>query len=128
MRRILLDENIPVGLKGLLTAYDVATADEMGWVGITNGELLAAAELDGFAIMITADRNIHAQQRLAGRAIALVVVTTNHWDTIRENAAPIVAAPARRQRRGLTSWSHCPELSAAGGAQIRFRHKPAPGR
>ena len=83
MRRILLDENIPVGLKGLLTAYDVATADEMGWVGITNGELLAAAELDGFAIMITADRNIHAQQRLAGRAIALVVIPLGKKSALR---------------------------------------------
>ena len=95
MLRILLDENVPVGLKGLLAGCDVHTAGELGWAGITNGRLLDAAEATGFTIMITADRNIHAQQRLAGRRIALVVLTTNHWDTIKENAASVIAASAQ---------------------------------
>ena len=34
MLRILLDENVPIGLKSLLGAFDVRTADEMGWAGI----------------------------------------------------------------------------------------------
>jgi len=94
MLRILLDENVPVGLKSLLDSHDVRTADEMGWAGITNGQLLDAAEVEGFAIMITADRNIRAQQRLAGRRIALVVMTTNHWDTIKANATLVLSACA----------------------------------
>jgi hypothetical protein len=115
MRRILLDENIPVGLKGLLSAYDVATADEMGWVGITNGELLDAAERDGFAIMITADRNIRAQQRLVGarsRSSSSRPITGTRSRRMWRRSSP----PATGQRRGLTSWCRCPELSAAGDA------------
>jgi len=92
MRRILLDENIPVGLKGLLTGFDARTADEMGWAGITNGRLLSAAEAAGFDVMLTADQNIAAQQRLAGRKIALLVINTNQWDTIRGNAPAVLRA------------------------------------
>src|SRR5664279_5586809 len=92
MLRILLDENIPIGLKSLLGAFDVRTADEMGWAGITNGRLLDTAEGAGFQVMVTADRNIRAQQRLAGRAIALVVTSTNHWDTIKDNFAAVISA------------------------------------
>ncbi len=92
MLRILLDENIPFGLKDLLAGFEVRTADEMGWAGVTNGRLLDAAEAAGFQIIVTADRNIRAQQRLAGRKIALVVISTNHWDTIRDNAGPVISA------------------------------------
>jgi hypothetical protein len=102
MLRILLDENIPIGLRSLLAAFEVRTADEMGWAGITNGMLLDAAEGAGFQIMITADRNIRVQQRLAGRKIALVVISTNRWDTISDNARAVISAchgadPMRRQ-------------------------------
>lgn len=91
MLRILLDENVPIGLANLLTGFLVRTADEMGWAGITNGKLLDAAEAAGFHVMITADRNIRVQQRLAGRKIALVVISTNHWDRIRNNApSPVI--------------------------------------
>ncbi len=92
MRRLLLDESIPAGLKRLLTSFEVKTAPEMGWAGISNGHLLALAEQHGFDIMVTSDTNIRFQNRLAGRRIALVVATTNHWDTIRANPADLHAA------------------------------------
>jgi hypothetical protein len=85
MRRILLDESVPAGIAGILTGHEVRTAPEMGWAGLTNGRLLDEAERAGFSIMVTADSNIKGQQRLAGRKIALVVLTNNHWDTIRAN-------------------------------------------
>lgn len=81
-------------MKGLLAAFEVKTADEMGWAGITNGRLLDAGEAAGFRLMVTADQNIRAQQRLAGRQIAIVVISTNHWDTIKESAAAISSACA----------------------------------
>jgi hypothetical protein len=39
--------------------------------------------------MITADRNIRYQQNMSGRTIALIEVTTTHWETIRDNAASL---------------------------------------
>ncbi len=81
-----------VGLKAVLTGYDVATAPDMGWEGIANGRLLDAAEAAGFAILVTADPNIRSQQNMRGRKIAMVVLTTNHWLTINAHAARIIAA------------------------------------
>jgi hypothetical protein len=92
MRRLLLDESVPAGLKRILTAFEVKTAPEMGWAGISNGRLLDLAEQNGFDIMVTSDTSIRFQNRLAGRRIALVVATTNHWDTIRASPADLVAA------------------------------------
>ena len=46
----------------------------------------------GFEILITADRGIRYQQNLANRRIALIVLNTNLWPTIRANVAPIINA------------------------------------
>jgi hypothetical protein len=92
MRRILLDESTPEGVRRLLTEYDVQTVPEMGWAGLTNGVLLAAAGAAGFDIMVTPDKNIRWQQNLVGRKIALVILGTNHWLTIKANPAAVVAA------------------------------------
>lgn len=97
MRRILLDEGVPVGVRMLLPGFEVQTAAEAGWAGLTNGDLIAAAEQAGFEVMVTCDQNIRYQQNMTGRRLALVILTTNHWDTIRDNGAgvrPTVEAAA----------------------------------
>jgi hypothetical protein len=122
MLRILLDENIPIGLKSLLTWFEVRTAAEMGWAGITNGRLLDAAEGAGFQVMVTADRNIRTQQRLAGRKITLVVINANHWNSMRADAAAVVAAcdGAGRGRIRSLPW---PDPCGADGPLPRlYRH------
>jgi hypothetical protein len=92
MRRILLDEGVPIGVRTLVTGFHVEAVAEMGWAGLSNGDLIRAAEEAGFAVMITCDQNIRHQQNLAGRRLALVVLTTNHWDTIRANSGRILPA------------------------------------
>jgi predicted nuclease of predicted toxin-antitoxin system len=67
MPRILLDQNLPRGLRDILPDHSVETAYNMGWGRLENGDLLTAAEDAGFAIMITADQNIRYQQNLSGR-------------------------------------------------------------
>jgi hypothetical protein len=62
----------------------------MGWDQIGNGELLTVAEAAGFEIVITADQNIRYQQNLSGRRLSLVVVSTNHWPTLRGSIGLIV--------------------------------------
>ena len=85
MSRILLDHNLALALdlRDLLPGHDVRHAVEMGWDQIGNGELLTIAEAAGFEIVITADQNIRYQQNLSGRRLSLVVVSTNHWPTLR---------------------------------------------
>jgi hypothetical protein len=90
MSRLLLDANMPHGLRPLLSAHDVETAYHMGWGRLTNGHLLAAAEAGSFKVFITADRNIRYQQNLAGRQISIIELSTTHWETIRDNIANLV--------------------------------------
>jgi predicted nuclease of predicted toxin-antitoxin system len=58
MRRVLLDQNIPAPLARLLAGHAVAHASAMARGRLTNGDLLAAAQRNGFDIMVTADRGI----------------------------------------------------------------------
>jgi predicted nuclease of predicted toxin-antitoxin system len=89
---ILVDQSAPRGLRTHFPDHDVVLARQRGWHELTNGDLIAAAEAGGFDVLITADQNIQYQQNLSGRRLALVVLTTNHWDTISPNVARIVAA------------------------------------
>ena len=92
MRRVLLDEGVPIGVRQLIVGFAVDAAAERGWAGLINGDLIAAAEQAGYDVMITADQNIGYQQNMAGRRLALIVLTTNHWDTIRDNGEGILPA------------------------------------
>lgn len=56
--RVLFDQGTPVPLRRLLRNNQVETAFERGWHTLTNGELLAAAERDGFEILLTTDKNL----------------------------------------------------------------------
>jgi predicted nuclease of predicted toxin-antitoxin system len=74
--RILFDEQLPRRLARSLTGHDVRTAQQQGWAGVTNGELLRQAVDAGFDVLITADRNLQFQQSLAQFPIAIVVLVT----------------------------------------------------
>jgi hypothetical protein len=54
--RILLDENTPRGVRRILASHDVRTAPEMGWAGVSNGQLLDEAEKAGFDALVTCDQ------------------------------------------------------------------------
>jgi predicted nuclease of predicted toxin-antitoxin system len=55
--RILLDEDLPRRLGGLLIGHTVATVQVSGWSGIKNGQLLALAETQ-FDVFLTMDGNV----------------------------------------------------------------------
>ena len=63
-------------LRDALTDHHVETAYERGWSTLENGELLRAAEAEGFDVFVTTDRNLQHQQNLSGRIIAIVVLNT----------------------------------------------------
>ena len=53
--RILLDNNVPVGVRRFLPKHEVRTVVEMKWSPrLENGELLKAAEAEGFELAIGA--------------------------------------------------------------------------
>jgi hypothetical protein len=89
---VILDRNMPKRFRQFLTAHEVRPAREMGWAELENGDLLEAAENAGFEVMVTADKNLSYQQNLEGRKLALVVVSTNDWNLLSKNPAPVAAA------------------------------------
>ncbi len=85
--RLLLDESLPRGLIQLLSAHEVATVPERGWVGKSNGELLRLAE-EEFDAFLTADQNVEYQQNL--RAYRLAVIVLAAQTTRLEDLEPLV--------------------------------------
>jgi len=59
---------------------------------LSNGDLLSAAERAGFDIMLTADRRIRYQQNLAGRRLALIVLSSPAWPVVKDHIPAIKAA------------------------------------
>jgi predicted nuclease of predicted toxin-antitoxin system len=90
--KILFDQGTPVPLRRHLPRHDVATAAEMDWSQLTNGELLAAATEAGFEVLVTTDRNLRYQQNLTDRKIAVVVLMTASWPRISKQADKVAAA------------------------------------
>jgi Domain of unknown function (DUF5615) len=116
--RILLDENIPRPLRGILTGHDVRTVPEMGWAGYLNGRLLDEAERAGFEALITGDQNFGFQQSLAGRTIAVIIFSTNAW--------PVIRAQPQTVRRAVANVLPGTFTSTTFRRSRRPRRPPAP--
>ena len=87
--RILLDESVPVQVRRALHDHSVSTTVEMGWRGISNGELLDRAEAEGVELVIVADKNLRHQQNLTRRRIAILELWTNHRPTLEQQLVRI---------------------------------------
>ena len=74
--KILLDECVPWPMHRLLAGHECQTAQQCGWGGIKNGNLVQLAE-KGFDLFITSDQNLRYQQNLVGRHIAILELSTN---------------------------------------------------
>jgi hypothetical protein len=90
--KILFDQGTPVPLRRHLHPGQVDTAAETGWSELSNGQLLAAAELAGFDLLITTDQNLRYQQNLAQRRIGVIVLISTSWPRIAQNVKDVVAA------------------------------------
>ena len=89
--RILFDQGTPVPLRRASTGHAVSTAYEMGWTELDNGALLRAAETN-FDALVTTDKNLRYQQNLAGRRLAILVLPTTSWPSIRAHEAQVAGA------------------------------------
>ncbi len=87
--RVLFDQGTPVPLRQSLTLHEVTTAYERGWSTLKNGDLLDAAEREGYSVLITTDRSLKYQQNLSARHIAIVVLSTPSWPRIQQALEPI---------------------------------------
>jgi hypothetical protein len=89
--KILFDQGTPVPLRSYLRRHTVETAFELGWSNLKNGDLLDAAELS-FDLFITTDQQIRYQQSLAGRKLAVLVLSTTSWPRIMKSIRKICEA------------------------------------
>jgi hypothetical protein len=89
---ILLDNGVPRGISKSLLGHIVRESLDQGWDVLSNGELLTAAEIAGFDVIVTTDKNIRYQQNLTERRIALVVFGKGRWRLIKPELAKICAA------------------------------------
>jgi Domain of unknown function (DUF5615) len=85
---ILLDECVPWPMHKLLATHECTTAQQRGWGGAENGELLRLAEGE-FNLFITSDQNLRYQQNLANRRISILELSTNDLHRINAAAAAI---------------------------------------
>ncbi|EIC21524.1 hypothetical protein Thi970DRAFT_01736 [Thiorhodovibrio frisius] len=69
----MLDECIDRRLARSLPHHNLTTVPQMGWSGLQDGALLAAAQTQ-FDAFITVDRNLAFQQRLSNFQIAVLVL------------------------------------------------------
>jgi hypothetical protein len=90
--KILFDQGTPVPLRLHFGKHEVATATEMTWSQLTNGELLAAATASGFDVLVTTDQNLRYQQNLKHRTISIVVLMTTSWPRIAKQTDQIANA------------------------------------
>jgi hypothetical protein len=63
----------------------------MGWSELSNGALLRAANAQ-FDVLITTDRSLRHQQNIVGLRLAILVLPTTNWLSIRLHATQIVVA------------------------------------
>ena len=87
---ILLDECTPRVVKKRLPKLNIQTVQEMGWSGLKNGELLAAAE-GRFDVFVTTDKNLRHQQNLQGRKLAVLLLPSNQVPVVERLIADIEA-------------------------------------
>jgi hypothetical protein len=88
---ILFDNGTPAPLRHALKNHVVVEAIERGWDRLTNGELIAAAEVAGFELLLTTDKNLRYQQNLKGRKIAFVIIGNQQWPILRRYVDRVVA-------------------------------------
>jgi|SRR5579863_3028141 len=108
--RVLLDENIPHGLRGILVEHDVFTVAYLNWTGMKNGKLLNAAEEAGFNVLITSDQSIPYQQNMTGRMLAMVMLSTSDWNLLKF-AGPQIAEAIATAQPGSFSRVDCGTFS-----------------
>ena len=71
--RVLLDEQVPRGLAGALHGDEVRTLTQMGWKGLSNGQLLATAG-GRFDVLITMDKRMPLDRDLSQYQVGVVLV------------------------------------------------------
>ena len=99
--KLLLDENLPNDLRHILTGHDARTVGYMGFKGLTNGELLAAAAGAGFDALLTMDTGLEFEQSALPLTVVLIRAMSNTLDDLRPLVPRLLQAVADAAPRTL---------------------------
>jgi hypothetical protein len=91
VKKVILDENLPVDLRHLLIEFSVVTVSYQGWGGIQNGDLIKLIDRR-FDIFITGDKKLRYQQNLSGRQIAIIELPNTRLAEIEGYLSDIILA------------------------------------
>lgn len=72
--RILLDECLPVDFRHSFSGHVAHREEWAGLKGKKNGELLHAAEVAGYQVLLTVDQGIPRQQTIVGRKLSTILI------------------------------------------------------
>ena len=102
--RILLDNCVIERFGRELVRQEVTHARQLGWEGLANGNLLKAAELAQFQLLLTVDKNLRFQQNMDHRAIVLITIDTHPvtLDGLREVETALVELIGRVETGSIT--------------------------
>ena len=81
--KILFDNGTPKPISHCLTGQQITFARKIGWHELGNGELIRQAEMAGYDVLLSTDKNIRYQQNLSGRKITLIVLSNQQWPVVR---------------------------------------------
>ena len=101
--KVLLDENLPHDLRLFLPGHDVYTVAFMGWKGLDNGALLAAAAEHGFDAVVSLDSGLEHQQPSGELPVGVVLLRamSNKLDALRPLVPALLRALAALPPRTL---------------------------
>ena len=77
-----------------------------GWLGVKNGRLLNLIEQAAFDAFLTNDKRMENEQNLIKRSFAVLVLLTNHWETLEPHVSEIISA-FDRCKPGIVSKINC---------------------
>lgn len=72
--KVLLDECLPLDFRHCFPTHEAHSAQWAGLKSKKNGELLRAAEIAGYDVLLTVDQSLEYQQNLTGRKLAIISI------------------------------------------------------
>jgi len=102
--KVLLDECIDRRLAKEIIGHDVRTVPQVGWAGLTNGELLSRA-VGRFDAFVTLDRNLSFQQNAKRYELAILVLAarSNRLEDVRL-LVPRLLRALPTAKPGVATW------------------------
>ena len=73
--KVLLDQGMNPRLYDYLAPHETIHASHIGWSRSADKDMVPAAEELGFDVLVTTDKKLYAEQKVASRRIGVVVLS-----------------------------------------------------